>query len=73
VNDVGVTLTGVGALTFEALEQMIEAVGHLSLPSEATEPPSDYRLKVYAPGTTRTCGLLLRRQSLYPPELRARG
>src|SRR5512141_1806131 len=26
-----------------------------------------------APGTTRTCGQLLRRQLLYPPELQARG
>ena len=31
-----------------------------------------YNRKTGAPGTTRTCGQLLRRQLLYPPELQAR-
>ena len=37
---------------------------------ERPETPTNKGIPGHAPDRTRTCGLLLRRQTLYPPELR---
>ena len=39
---------------------------------ERPETPANKGIPGHAPDRTRTCGLLLRRQTLYPPELRRR-